>query len=69
MYKTIKRTRQFDFSDFKDREEYDSVLNDPLCTILEKVKEKLRSEEQIGESRVVTERLVFLVTWQEKKLC
>lgn len=69
MYKTTKYTRQFCMSDSKDRDEYDEIVNNPLCTVLEKSKEKLREEEQIGESRVVKETLVFLVTWQEKKLC
>lgn len=69
MYTTIKHTRQFSLDTPQDRDEYDSIINNPLCTILEKSKEKLRDEEQEGETRRVTERIVLLVTWQEKKLC
>ena len=69
MYTTIKHTRQFSLDTPLDRDEYDSIINNPLCTILEKSKEKLRDEEQEGETRRVTERIVLLVTWQEKKLC
>ena len=72
MYAITRHTRQFDFSEAEHIADYDAVLNDPLCTILDKVKEKLRDEERDGDTGrtiSVKERLVFLVTWEVKKLC
>jgi len=69
MYKTIRRTNAFNLNLAGDRAAYDEIHNNPLCTILEKIKEKLRQEQHEGETKTVTEQLVLIVTWQEKQLC
>jgi len=69
VFTTVRRTAQFDLNSQKDRFTYDEILNDPLCTIIEKIKEKMREESRDGEEVTIKERLVFIVTWEEKKLC
>jgi len=50
-------------------EEYDEVLNDPLCTIIdeETIKESEREYQDEGQM-IQTDEIVKLVTWEEKQL-
>ena len=71
MYNTIKTTRKFDTETSEDLREYDEILNDPLCKIISERKEKLRDETRDPESGNITsvnERVILVVTWEEKKL-
>jgi DNA primase large subunit len=71
MYTTVTRTEQFSISDTKkDREAYDAIINNPLTTIIREIKEKLteKAMNEDGEPTYIQERIVLVVTWQEKVL-
>ena len=69
MFTTQNFTRTFDVNNTEQMYEYDEILNDPMCTIIREVKEKLVDKEfDEGKLASVSERLVMVVTWQEKKL-
>lgn len=70
MYDTSTQTRSFDMSDKKDVLAYNSVIADPLCTIVSSIKEKLTEKElnSEGEPSYIKERIVLIVTWQQKRL-
>jgi hypothetical protein len=63
-------TRQFDMENTKDRDEYSRIIDDPLCSILSTIKEKLTEKAMgdDGEPSYIKERIVLIVTWQEKRL-
>lgn len=68
MYQTVKRTRSFDVGIEKDLLAYDEILNNPLCTILREIKEKIseRSFNDEGKIAGFNDRLFLIVTWEEK---
>lgn len=71
MYQTRKYVRRFDLNDDDDLEEYEAILNDPLCTVVRDIKEKLVDklfDEESGKMTSITERLMLVVTWQKKEL-
>lgn len=70
MYDTKTFTEQFDMEITKDRDKYSEIINNPMCTILEKIKEKLteKAMDSEGEPSYIKERIVLIVTWQERKL-
>ena len=70
MYSTVKKTARFDTEKKNDLAAYDEVINNPLCTVLEKEKEKIRDEHRDDEGNIsfVNERHVWVVTWEEKML-
>lgn len=63
-----RRILKLNLDDKADRQEYDDILNDPLCTILSKKWEKLREEDWIGEDGSVKETTWLIVEIEEKKL-
>jgi hypothetical protein len=68
MHKMKLRTQTFNMNEPEERKHYEEILNNPLCSIIEKIKEKLKETTFEGETQHVTERLMFIVTWQEKSL-
>ena len=69
MYRTVYKTQRFDTDEEEDLREYSKILSNPLCTIVEKRTEKI-SDKEMSEGEVVSihERVVMVVSWQEKKL-
>jgi len=53
-----------------DREFYSAIIDNPLCHVLNVIKEKLteKAMNDEGEPSYIKERIVLIVTWQEKKL-
>lgn len=49
--------------------DYDAILNNPLCTILDEdtLKESTREFQEEGQM-IQTDEIIKLVTWEEKKL-
>lgn len=70
MYRQEIHTEKFNTSQEKELAEYDKILNNPLCTVLEKKNEKLREEHYGDEGALISaiEHVVFVVTWKEKSL-
>ncbi len=70
MYNTKHKTKKFNTDDEADLTEYDKILNDPLCTILSEKKEKLKLEEYDNEGNMIhmEEKIILVVTWDQKVL-
>jgi hypothetical protein len=70
MYNSEITTRTFDMNLERDTREYDVILNDPLCTLLEEKYEKVTEREMGDEGRIMSiqERLVKVVTYKRKRL-
>jgi hypothetical protein len=68
MYKTETITKRFDTDRQDHLDEYSDVVNDPTCTIVREHKEKI-SEKSFDEGKLsnVYERIVLVVTWQQKR--
>lgn len=63
-------TRAFDTSSPSDLAAYDRVLNNPLCSIVEKHIEKLSERAVGGEDgpTIINDRILMIVSWKEKVL-
>lgn len=70
MYNTRRHTRKFDTDTAEDMKEYEDVLNDPLCSILAEVREKLNTTTYGDDGKPIhsEDRLIMVVTWEEKYL-
>ena len=70
MYNTINRTRRFDVGIPKDLEAYDAIINNPNCSIIREIKEKITQKDINEEGNIVSinEFLILIVTYQEKIL-
>jgi len=70
MYSTHTKTEQFDLSIKRDREAYSEIIDDPLSTIISVIKEKLteKAMDEEGNPSYINEKIVLVVTWQEKRL-
>ena len=70
MYKVKTQTAKFDTNSVEDLKEYDAILNNPLCTIIREIKEKLSTKhfDDEGKPTYQDDKLVLVVTWQEKAL-
>lgn len=71
MYFTRTRTEKFHTDNSEDMEEYDKILNDPLCTVMAERKEKLNEtefDENTGKPSRSVDEIVLVVTWEEKYL-
>ena len=70
MYTTVTRTEQFEIEDRKDREKYDAIIDNPLCHIVSVIREKLTEKAMgdEGEPTYIKERIILIVTYQEKML-
>lgn len=70
MFKTVTKTKRFDTDKEEDLKAFDSLLNNPNVTILTKDKEKLQDKEfEDGVMVSLHERLVWIISWEEKQLC
>lgn len=69
MYKTVCRTKKFEMDSAQDMREYEGIMNNPLCTIVESKIEKL-TEREFGEEgqTMSNDRLLRIITWKEKEL-
>lgn len=70
MYSVKRKTARFNTEKKEDLARYDEILNNPLCAILSKEKEKIRDEQRDDEGNVifVHEKFVWVVTWEERVL-
>jgi hypothetical protein len=67
--KSSRRIKTFDLSEDDDRTDYDKIISDPLCTILEKKIIKARKEEWHGEGEgEVEEHFEVILEWEQKLL-
>jgi len=69
MYQKVRKTENFDMHSASDREEYDKIINNPLKTIIQDIREKV--EEKLiedGQMVGVNQRFIRIVTWEEKSL-
>lgn len=49
--------------------EYEDILNNPLCSIIESTKEKLKTKEFAdGEAVSEEDELIMVIVWEEKVL-
>lgn len=70
MYNIVRRTNKFNTDNQDELAEYDTILNNPLCTIISQRTEKL-SEKDFGEEGQMLslrEYVIIVVTWEEKLL-
>lgn len=69
MYEIQRKTRKF-FTDLgDDMKDYDAILTDPLCTVLNSWREKqIDSEYDEGRLTGTKTKLVLVLTWEEKRL-
>lgn len=70
MYSTINKTKRIDVGVTKDLETYDAILNNPNCSIIREIKEKITEKEVNEEGNItnIKEYLILIVTYQEKIL-
>ena len=69
MYENTLHTRKFDTDKKSELAEYDCILTNPLCSIINSWREKIIDSEY-DEGRLVktVTKLVLVVTWEEKTL-
>jgi len=69
MYQILRKTRKF-FTDVEsDMKDYDAILTDPLCTVLNSWREKqIDSEYDEGRLTSTKTNLVLVLTWEERCL-
>lgn len=69
MYKMVHETRKFNTDNQEDMRDYDDILNDPLCSIINERQEKLADEEYV-EGKLISkiEKVYLVVTWSTKVL-
>jgi hypothetical protein len=70
MFNVKKKTVRFDVGKTQDLEAYDAILNNPACTIIREIKEKL-TEKEIGDEGQITsfkEYLILIVTYQTAEI-
>ena len=70
MFNVERKTERFDLSSRKDLDAYDAILNDPSCTIVREIKEKISEKEMGDEGRItsIKEYLLLIVTYQRKAI-
>lgn len=69
MFRWVVKTEKFDTDNREDLDEYDAILNNPLCVVLSKKDEKLELQDfDEGKLTHTEQHIVFIVTWKEKVL-
>jgi hypothetical protein len=71
MYQTVRHSNKYNMDSAEDNHAYESILNDPLCTIVTERIEKTREEEfneETGRLSRSYEILWRIVIWDEKVL-
>jgi len=69
LYNIKRRVQKFDTDEQDDMNEYEEILNNPLCSIISSYKEKLTTKETDSDGNSTEDSTVIMVvTWEEKKL-
>lgn len=69
MYSVKRKTKKFSTDNEKDMKEYDRIITNPLCTILNSWREKqIESQYDEGKLQSTNTDLVMVLTWEEKSL-
>jgi hypothetical protein len=71
VFNTKTQTKKFDTDKQEDLDEYDEILNNPLCTVTQSWKEKLTDKEfdpETGKMCSMNERLILVISWEEQVL-
>ncbi len=70
MFRVTRTTVQLDVNSPDDCREYDQILNDPNCTIIREIKEKLQDKDFGEDGKLVSirERIMLVITYEMKKL-
>lgn len=68
MYDVVNKTEKFDLNSRQDLEAYDRIINDPSCTIIKEVREKLTEKDLGDEGRITSfkEFLYLFITYQKR---
>lgn len=68
MIRTKKKFRRFDTSDATAMNNYESLINDPLCVVTDKenVTETNKVFDSEGKLAEITQRIVYLLHWEER---
>lgn len=69
MYNIVRHAKKFNTDADKEMEEYEQILNNPLCSIISEKNEKLTTKHfEDGVPTYQDDKLVKMVTWEEKVL-
>jgi len=70
VYKNVRKTKKFNTDNIRDLEEYDEILNNPLCSIISERREKLTTKIMDDEGKMIgqNDKMILVVTWDEKIL-
>ncbi len=70
MYNVRRKTEKFDTDVSAELQQYNDIINDPLCSVISEKKEKLREEHYDDEGKLMSfsEKIILVVTWDEKVL-
>ena len=69
MYNVTLKTKKFFTSKTEDLEEYDEILSNPLCSVINSWREKqIDSIYDEGQLVKTETKLVLVVTWETKTL-
>lgn len=70
MYRWVTRTKRFDTDNAAHLKEYDQILSNPLCVVIDNKREKISDREMNEEGRILSmnDRIVMVVTWKKKRL-
>lgn len=68
MHNVTTHTDKLDLNKKDDLKKYDAILNDPSCTILREIREKITHKDVDDEGKIsgYWEELILIVTWQKK---
>ncbi len=70
MIKVERKFKKFRTDDTEEMIEYNQILNDPLCTITDKILEKEKRQEYNDRGNLIQQQdiIYFMVHWEEKIL-
>jgi len=70
MHTIVRKTLRVNTSDAEDLQTYDTVLNNPLCTVVKEIQEKIKETEynEEGKPSHSSEYILLIITYEEKKL-
>lgn len=70
MMKLKRHFKKFEMDSPSDMEAYEEILNDPFCSITDKIIEKEKVQEYNDRGNLIRQRdiVYFLVHWEEKEV-
>lgn len=70
MYRIETHTKKFDTDSKDDMKEYDTILSNPLVSVVQEKKEKQTTKhfDDEGKPTAQDDKVVLVVTWTEKIL-